>query len=38
MNRIRAEGMREAEKIVRKRVQWVSNGQGSVPKHRAGKY
>lgn len=28
MNRIRAEGMREAEKIVRKRVQWVSNGQG----------
>ena len=28
LNRIRAEGMREAEKIVRKRVQWVSNGQG----------
>lgn len=28
LNRIRAEGMREAEKIVRKRVQWVSNGRG----------
>lgn len=28
LNRIRAEGMKEAEKIVRKRVQWVSNGQG----------
>ena len=28
LNRIRADGMREAEKIVRKRVQWVSNGRG----------
>ena len=28
LNKYRAEGMKEAEKIVRKRVQWVSNGQG----------
>lgn len=28
LNKYRAEGVREAEKIVRKRVQWVSNGQG----------
>ena len=28
LNKYRAEGMKEAEKIVRKRGQWVSNGQG----------